>query len=96
VILVREYPDKYVGGSLDFEGVVYPDTDGDIIVNYSDIGESEDFLLSGFSRRGRTLLTEKEQYEYWKTMFLGGEPPERLWKRDVYRNTEYEPPKWED
>lgn len=96
VVLVQEYPDEYVGGSLDFEGRVYPDNNGQIVVCYSDIGEWEEFPLSMFSKRGRTLLTEKQQYEYAKTQNLGGEPTEMEWKRDVYRNTEYEPPKWED
>ena len=85
ILLVEEYPDRYVGGSLDYEGVVEKDSDGSIVVTYYDIGECESFPLSMFPVRGRELLTEEERRRYWKTMLLGGEPPEYLYKRDKYR-----------
>lgn len=90
VIHVEEYPGKYVGGSLDYEGVVEIDEYGEIAVGYYDIGEHESTELSHFPVAGRELYTEKQQYEYWKTAMLGGEPEENLWKKDSYRNTPYE------
>lgn len=83
IVWVREYPDKYVGGSLDYEGVV-EEIDGTVCATYYDIGEEESTALSVFPVKGRTLLTEEEQRKYWKTRFLGEEPPEYLYKRDMY------------
>ncbi len=54
---VEEYPDKYVGGSLDFEGVV-EERDGIIVVTYYDIGEEESFPVAMFPVAGRIRLTD--------------------------------------
>lgn len=83
VVHVEEYPDRYVGGSIEFEGVVTVEKDG-VYITYSDIGESESFPLKMFPVRGREILTEKERYDYWKTALLGGEPPELWYKRELY------------
>lgn len=85
ILYVEEYPGRYVGGSLDFEGIVSL-RDGRAYVTYIDIGEEESFPVSAFPRNGRRIATEEERYRYWKTMYLGGEPDERLWKADLYRN----------
>lgn len=84
ILHVEEYPGKYVGGSLDFEGVVTIE-EGRACVTYLDIGEEESFPISMFPIEGRRIFNEKERYGYWKTMHLGGEPSERLWKEDLYR-----------
>ena len=84
ILHVEEYPDKLVGGSLDFEGVVSMDK-GSAYVTYYDIGEEESFLISHFPKAGRMVLSEKDRRDYWKTALLGGEPPEYLWKEDLYR-----------
>lgn len=86
ILHVEEYPGKYVGGSLDFEGLVTIE-DGRAMVTYSDIGESESYPISAFPVCGRRIRPEKWRYDYWKTAHLGGEPPEKLWKEDLYRNT---------
>ena len=86
IVLVEEYPDEYVGGSLSYEGVIEK-REGTIYCTYYDIGEEEAMPLSFFPVRGRKILNEEESYRYWKTAFLGGEPPEELWKRDLYLNT---------
>lgn len=86
VIHVEEYPDKYVGGSYSYEGVVEIE-DGRVVCTYYDLGECEALPLSFFKKAGRKLLTEEQQRLYWKTHFLGAEPPEIIWKRDLYRNT---------
>lgn len=90
ILHVEEYPGKYVGGSLDYEGLVEKNYDGDIVVTYLDIGESESSPLRMFPIKGRRILTEEERRKYWKTMLLGGEPPEHLYKRDKYRFNEPE------
>ena len=85
ILHVEEYPGKYVGGSMDFDGVVSIEN-GRAYVTYLDIGEEESFPISMFPVAGRNLFTEKERYMYWKTMHLGAEPPEHLWKEELYRD----------
>lgn len=86
IIYVNEYPDKYVGGSYSYEGVVEIEN-GKVVCVYYDLGEREALSLSFFKKKGRELLTEEQQRRYWKTALLGAEPPESLWKRNLYRNT---------
>ena len=83
VVHVEEYPDKWVGGSLDFEGVVTVE-DGKAYITYYDIGEEESYPLSMFPIAGREILTEEERHDYWRTAMLGGEPPEDWWRREFY------------
>lgn len=90
ILHVEEYPDKYVGGSLDYEGVVEKKADGNIVVTYLDIAESESSPLGMFPIKGRRLLTEDERREYWRSLLLGAEPSEHLYKRDKYRINESE------
>lgn len=85
IVHVEEYPGKYVGGSLDYDGVIEKDFDGRIVVTYYDIGECESFPLSMFPVKGRDILTEDERRDYWSTMLLGGDPPEYLYKRELYQ-----------
>lgn len=85
VVHVEQYPDKFVGGSLDFDGVVTK-YKGKARITYFDIGEEEEFPLAMFPVNGREILSERERYEYWKTAMLGGEPPEILWKRELYKD----------
>ncbi len=87
VVLVQEYPDKYVGGSLDYEGVV-EEREGTIVATYYDIGEEEWTPLSHFPVKGRLILNEEERREYWRIKMLGGEPPERFYKRELYHENE--------
>ena len=91
ILHVEEYPGKYVGGSLEFEGLVTIE-DGRAMVTYSDIGESEGYPISMFPVSGRHIWPEKWRYDYWKTAHLGDELPEKLWKEELYRQTfdEYE------
>lgn len=42
ILHVEEYPGEYVGGSLDFDGVVTIE-DNRVMVTYLDIGEQESF-----------------------------------------------------
>lgn len=80
---VEEYPDKYVGGSYNFEGLVEEATYGREsypAVVYRDIGEEEGVALAYFPKAGREILGEQDRYEYFKTKLLGDEPPEELWK----------------
>lgn len=83
IVHVEEYPDKYVGGSLDFEGVISKEKDG-IYITYLDIGEQESYPLKMFPVVGREILSEKERYNYWRSLLLGAEPPESLYKREIY------------
>lgn len=83
ILHVEEYPGKYVGGSLDFDGIVTIEN-GRAYVTYLDIGEEESFPISMFPIEGRELFSEEERYRYWKTMHLGGTPPEHLWKDNLY------------
>lgn len=85
ILHVEEYPDRYVGGSYDFEGVVVIEN-GRAMVTYLDIGESEGLPISMFPIEGRQIYPEKWRYDYWKTLHLGGEPPEYLWKEELYRD----------
>lgn len=85
ILHVEEYPGKYVGGSLDFEGLVTIEN-GHAMVTYRDIGEEESFMISGFPIEGRDIFTEEWRYQYWKTQYLGGEPQEYLWKEELYRD----------
>lgn len=83
IVSVEEYPDKYVGGSYSYDGIIEK-RNGIIYAVYYDIGEEEALPLSMFPKRGRVILDEKRRYEYWKTAFLGGEPPDELYKREIY------------
>lgn len=84
ILHVEEYPGRYVGGSLDFEGVVTIE-EGRATVTYIDIGEAESYPIAMFPIEGRRLFDEEERHRYWKTMHLGGEPPEKLWKDGKYQ-----------
>ena len=84
ILHVEEYPDRYVGGSLDFEGLVTVEN-GRAMVTYYDIGEVASYPVSMFPIAGRHIWPEKWRYDYWKTAHLGGEPPEYLWKEELYR-----------
>ena len=83
IVSVEEYPDECVGGSYSYDGII-EERNGIIYAVYYDIGEEEALPLSMFPKRGRVILDEKGRYEYWKTAFLGGEPPEKLYKREIY------------
>lgn len=83
ILHVEEYPGEYVGGSLEFEGIVSLE-DGRAVVTYIDIGEEESFPVSMFPREGRAILDEDERYSYWKSVYLGEKPPEGLWKESLY------------
>lgn len=83
IVSVEQYPDKYVGGSYSYDGKI-EERNGEIYAVYYDIGEEEALPLLMFPKRGRLVLDERERYEYWKTAFLGGEPPEELYKREIY------------
>lgn len=80
IVYVEEYPDKYVGGSYSYEGVI-EEYDKTICVTYYDIGEEEAIPLSCFPKKGREILSAKKQYEYWKNQFLGADPPKHLYDR---------------
>jgi len=85
VVNVEEYPGEYVGGSLDYEGVIEWDESIDAVVAvYYDIGEREGMPLSFFPQEGRRLLQEWQRKAYWKSLMLGAEPPRRLYKREYY------------
>lgn len=84
ILHVEEYPDQYVGGSLDYDGVVEKDSRGIVVVTYYDNGESESTPLSHFKVRGRSLFSEEERKEYWKVQCLGEKPPEFLYRRELY------------
>lgn len=56
-IHVEEYPDRYVGGSLDYEGIVeWDDVAKQTIVTYWDIGFSEATPLRMFPIKGREII----------------------------------------
>ena len=84
ILHVEEYPDRWVGGSLDFEGVVTLDK-GRAMVTYYDIGEEGSYPVSAFPIAGRLIWPEEWRHDYWETAFLGNEPPEELWREDLYR-----------
>ena len=56
ILYVEEYPDKYVGGSLSFEGVVRIEN-GKAYVTYYDIGEEESYPITMFPIRGREIMS---------------------------------------
>ena len=85
VLSVEEYPGKYLGGSLSFEGVVTVEKDGKAYVTYHDIGEEESYKIERFPMKGRRILTDEESREYWRTACLGEEPPVFWWKKELYR-----------
>lgn len=85
ILHVEEYPGEYVGGSLDFDGVVTIE-DNRVMVTYLDIGEQESFPVSMFPLKGREIRGEKARYEFWKSLHLGGEPVKGLWKESLYRD----------
>ena len=85
ILTVTEYPDKYVGGSLDYTGVVEI-RDGIAVCTYYDLGECEPERISRFPISGRVLATEEQRRLYWKTACLGGEPPDCYWKENLYRD----------
>lgn len=87
IVFVEEYPDEYVGGSYSYEGVI-EEHEGNIYCTYYDIGECEPLPLSMFPKKGRKVLTEAERKEYWRVSMLGAEPPEFLFKRDLYDERE--------
>lgn len=85
VVHVEEYPGKYVGGSLDYEGVIeWDESIEEVVATYYDIGEQESTMLKHFPKKGRTVLEEWQRKAYWKSLMLGEEPPERLYKREKY------------
>jgi hypothetical protein len=51
ILHVEEYPNRYVGGSYDFEGVVVIEN-GRAMVTYLDIGKVRDCLYQCFRLRG--------------------------------------------
>ena len=58
---VEEYPDKYVGGSLDYEGIVERDNvTKQPVVTYWDIGISESSPLRMFPLAGREIIKKQE------------------------------------
>ena len=86
ILHIEEYPGKYVGESMDFEGLVTMDG-RTAMVAYMDMGEEEAFPVSMFLVEGRRVFTKEERRKYWKTQFLGGNPPEELWKEELYRSS---------
>ena len=80
IVYVEEYPDKYVGGSYAYEGVI-EEREKTIYVTYYDIGEEEYIPLSCFPKKGREVLSAEKQYNYWKTQLLGADPPKHLYDR---------------
>lgn len=84
LLYVCEYPEKYVGGSLDYEGIVEI-RDGVAVCTYYDIGLEFPCAVSHFPAAGRTVADEAARHRYWKTAFFGEEPPEDLWKEDRYK-----------
>ena len=60
-IHVEEYPDRYVGGSLDFEGVVeWDNVTKQPVVTYWDIGITETSPLRMFPVAGRKIIKTQE------------------------------------
>lgn len=84
VLFVSEHPDKYVGGSIEFTGLVSVEN-GIAIVTYWDIGEEESFPISMFPVNGRKVLEEAGRYKFWRECMLGAEPDPKLYKQDLYR-----------
>ena len=84
LLYVVEYPDKYVGGSLDYDGIVEI-RDGVAVCTYYDLGEEHSEPISRFPIAGREVAGEEARHRYWKIAFFGDEPPEHLWKDELYR-----------
>lgn len=76
--------DNCSGGTLDYEGIVEI-RDGVAVCTYYDIGEEYPEPISRFPIAGREVLGEEARHRYWKTAFFGEEPPEYLWKEDLYK-----------
>lgn len=76
--------DSTSGGTLDYEGIVEI-RDGVAVCTYYDIGEEYPEPISRFPIAGREVAGEEARHRYWKTAFLGGEPPEYLWKEELYK-----------
>ena len=85
ILFVEEYPNKYVGGSLDYDGIVEI-RNGIAVCTYYDIGECEYTAISHFPISGREIATEEQRHSYWRTACLGNEPPECYWKENLYRD----------
>ncbi len=83
VVNVEEHPGKYVGGSIDYEGVIEWE-DSRVVAVYYDLGEREAMPLSMFPVKGRRILKAWQRKEYWRSLMLGAEPPKRLYMRDRY------------
>lgn len=77
--------DNTSGGTLDYEGIVEI-RDGVAVCTYYDIGEEYPEPISRFPIAGREVLGEEARHRYWKTAFLGEEPPEHLWKEELYKS----------
>ena len=59
-IHVTEYPDRYVGGSLDYEGIVeWDNATRQPVVTYWDIGISESSPLKMFPLAGREIKSTR-------------------------------------
>ena len=84
ILHVEGYPNKNVDGSLDYEGVV--EMEGNkAVCTYYDIGVRESSNIADFPKEGREVLNEQERHNYWKTQFLGEEPPEYYYKEELYK-----------
>ena len=57
VVHVEEYPDEFVGGALDYEGVI-EEENSKICAVYYDIGERQSTPLSAFPKREREVITQ--------------------------------------
>lgn len=85
ILDVCEYPDNYVAGSLDYRGLCAIEN-GLAVCVYLDIGVEESTRLCDFPRRGRRICNEEERRLFWRGQMLGEEPPEYLWKEELYRD----------
>lgn len=64
LIHVEEYPDRYVGDSLNYEGIVeWDDEAKQTVVTYWDIGFSEATPLSIFPIKGREIIKPMNDLE---------------------------------
>lgn len=90
IVHACEYPEgvehtfEEWAGSLDYTGVV-EENDGRIVITWIDIGVSESTPITHFSKEGLRILTDEEARIYWQQLLLGGEPPECLYKKELYR-----------
>lgn len=73
VLSVEEYPDKFVGGSYDFIGVVEREIGWNNkeywAVVYYDIGEREPVALSRFPIKGREIIKDKQEIKDQNRLF---------------------------